>query len=59
MILKMLLRIVNKFLQDMKLIARPSSPSIIAISLNQAIITTHLATLIINIKEKDYGKEQK
>lgn len=37
----------NKFLEDMKLIARPSSPSIIAINLNQTIITKHLSTLII------------
>lgn len=37
----------SKFLEDMKTIRKPSSPSIIAINLNQTMITNHLATIII------------
>jgi hypothetical protein len=39
--------IQSKFLEDMKSIRRPSSPSIIAINLNQTMITKHLATIIV------------
>lgn len=37
----------SKFKEDMKTIKKPSSPSFIAINLNQTMITEHLATLII------------
>lgn len=37
----------TKFLEDMKMIKKPSSPSIIAINLNQTMITKRLATIII------------
>ena len=36
----------NKFMEDLKTIRRPSSPSVIAINLNQTVITQHLATVI-------------
>ncbi len=37
----------HKFLEDMKTVKRPSTPSIIAMNLNQTKITKHLATIII------------
>lgn len=37
----------SKFLEDMKMIRRPSTPAVIAINLYQTLLTKHLAEIIL------------
>lgn len=40
--------VIEKFLQDMKIIQRPSSPAFIAVNLNETLVENDIAELIVN-----------